>query len=106
LGLIGFDKGALMPYKVIQWATGYVGLAALKAIIQDAELEGTPSLRTTIDMAPSLDPNASRASDEIQAGMHSTAACALRAIPAVCNAEPGIFTMPVDARWTIRNRPS
>jgi 2,4-diaminopentanoate dehydrogenase len=71
------------------------------------ELEGSPSVRTTIDMAPSLnaEAEASRTSAEIQAVMHSTAACAVRAIPAVCSAAPGLFTMPVYAGWTIRNRP-
>jgi hypothetical protein len=68
------------------------------------DIEGDPSLRTTIDLAPTLDPGVERSAGDIQAVMQATAACAVRAIPAICAAPPGLFAMPIPGGWTVPPR--
>lgn len=63
------------------------------------EIEGAPSVNTTVDLMES----------DLTAGVHGgfygTAACLVRAIPDICAAQPGIFTMPVPGAWAPASNP-
>ena len=64
------------------------------------EVEGSPSSRTTVDLAPSLDPNAPERDASLPQGVfHAAAASVFNCIPVVIAAPPGLFTMPVPGAW-------
>jgi hypothetical protein len=63
------------------------------------EIEGSPSSRTTVDLAPSLDPNAERDPSLPQGVFHAAAASVFNCIPVVLKAPTGLFTMPVPGAW-------
>ncbi|GGJ67089.1 NAD(P)H-dependent amine dehydrogenase family protein [Streptomyces brasiliensis] len=64
------------------------------------EVEGAPSSRTTVDLAPSLDPDAPERDASLPQGVfHAAAASVFNCIPVVLEAPPGLFTMPVPGAW-------
>lgn len=64
------------------------------------EIEGSPSSRTTVDLAPSLDPNVSERDASLPQGVFAAAAASVfNCIPVVMEAPPGLFTMPVPGAW-------
>lgn len=70
------------------------------------ELEGSPSLRTTLDYAPSLDPNAERDPSVPQGVFHAAAAAVFNCIPVVLEAPVGLYTMPVPGAWQAQGTPT
>lgn len=64
------------------------------------EIEGTPSVRTVMDLNPSLAPDADSKATDVQAAMHAAAAVTIRAIPAVCAAPPGLLEVPIFGAWS------
>jgi hypothetical protein len=65
----------------------------------NVELEGYPSARLRFDLLPSLDPDSARYDPIYPA----TAAAALRTIPEVCDAPPGILHPSIFAPWMPRD---
>jgi hypothetical protein len=59
------------------------------------EIEGRPSVRMVLDALPSL----TAGGENYDPGFYATMATAINAIPAVCQAEPGLFHQPVFAPW-------
>jgi hypothetical protein len=80
-----------MPYRVIQWATGNVGRAAVEGIVVHPELElvGEPAVRVTVHGLHPPDPTRDL---ERNPGIAATAMHCVNAISYVCRAEPGIRT--------------
>jgi hypothetical protein len=66
------------------------------------EIQGSPSSRTTVDLAPSLDGNTDRDPSLPQGVFHAAAASVFNCIPVVLEAPPGLFTMPVQGAWRAR----
>jgi 4-hydroxy-tetrahydrodipicolinate reductase len=60
------------------------------------EIAGRPSVRLTLDALPSLDGSG----EDYDPGFHATMATAVNAVPAICEAPPGIFHQPVFAPWS------
>jgi len=60
------------------------------------EIEGRPSARMILDALPSLDGTA----EAYDPGFYATMATAINAVPAVCEAAPGVFHAPVFAPWS------
>jgi hypothetical protein len=63
------------------------------------EIEGRPSVRMVLDAVPSL----TGGGETYDPGFYATMATAVNAIPAVCQAEPGLFHQPVFAPWHYDN---
>lgn len=66
------------------------------------EVEGTPSFRVVMDVNPSLEPGYTVDKDEVQVAWLAGAVCAVRAIPDSCDAEPGLFKVPIFGAWRPR----
>lgn len=85
------------PYRVIQWGTGAVGTGRLQEVLRKEsldgwEIEGRPSLRTRLDVVPSL---AEGAGADYDPGVSGTAGTVINAIPAVVAADAGILRTSV-----------
>ena len=74
-----------MSYRVIQWATGNVGLSSLRAVARHPELE----LVGVLVRDPA---KAGLDAGWISNGLAATAMHGVHALPHVCRAEPGIRT--------------
>jgi hypothetical protein len=67
------------------------------------QVEGSPSVRTYVDIAPSFDPNA-RAPATLASGVFAAAAASVfNCIPVVLGAPTGLYTMPVPGAWQAKD---
>jgi 2,4-diaminopentanoate dehydrogenase len=69
------------------------------------EIEGAPSSRTTIDLAPSFSGKGRDRDAWPSSGVFLAAAASVfNCIPVVLKAPPGLFTMPVPGAWQARSK--